>query len=466
MSSFAIIFYFGIVLAISLSAYSRKLTQADFIIGSRSLGYWVTALATHASDMSNWMFMAYPALIFSQGLFGTWVAIGLLFCMFLNWHFIAPKVRVETERVSAMTLASFFQKRFNDGSGAIHLFTAISCFFFYSVYISAGLIGMGMLIESLLGFSYHTGILLSLFIVIPYLLIGGYLSLARVDFFQGLFLLAMILFVPIFLMFKVGIAAKGFSLVPNFSSLTFFQIISMVFGWGLGYFGQPALITKFMGIKHVGELSKSKWIGMSWMTLALGGATLVGLVGTAYFLGDHANPQLIFVEMVKNSFHPFLAGIILCAVIAAAINVMCSQLLVLSSTFAEDLYKKLFRPSASSKECLWISRLSILGICAVSFFIAYFKISTIYQLVFYAWSGLGASFGPVLLFALYSKKTNKYGAWAGILTGGLTAGFWPSISHLLPVPIDPMVPGFCLSCLAIWSVSYLSNRRVSELSQA
>jgi sodium/proline symporter len=478
MSSFylneltAVIIYLAILMIIGLLSYRRHLTAVDFIIGNRSLNYWLTALAAHASDMTSWLFMAYPATIYSQGLVGAWTAIGLVIFMFLNWQYIASKIRVATEQYNSLTLSSFFECRFADTSGLIRVFTACVSLVFYTIYISAGLVGLGLLIETLFGISYSIGTGIGILIVIPYVFIGGYRTLAWIDLFQGLFLMCVIICVPLYLLPKVGglegvkMAMKAqnitLSLIPNFSKATLFDIIFLTFGWGLGYFGQPHIITKFMGIRKVSEISKSKLIGMSWMILSLSAATLVGAVGIAYFKQRLPNPEQLFIEMVRDSFPPFIIGFALCAILAATINAMSSQVLVLSSNIAEDFYKRIFRKNASPEELLLISRLGVILIALIAFAIAYGKVSSIYSLVFYAWSGLGSSFGPLLLFSLYSKRVNKYGAWAGILGGGIAAGVWPRFSHLLPVDVPSMLVGFVTSILAITLVSYLTHHKTSE----
>jgi sodium/proline symporter len=217
-----------------------------------------------------------------------------------------------------------------------------------------------------------------------------------------------------------------------------------------------------MGIKNAHEIPKSKWIGMTWMTLALAAATLVGLVGAAFFSKEIADPQHVFIDLVKNNFSPFLVGLILCAVLAVIINAMSSQVLIVSSTLTEDFYKRLFRKNASSKELLFVSRIGVVLIALIAFAIAYAKISTIYTLVLYAWSGLGSSFGPLLLLSLYSKKVNKYGAWVGILVGGIIAAFWPYVGSNFPIDIPPMIPAFTLSFLSILAVSYATQHKTNS----
>lgn len=442
-------------------------------MGNRSLNYWVTALAAHASDMSSWLFMAYPAMIFLFGLEKIWIAVGLLVCMYCNWHFVAPKIRVATEKLNCLTFFSYLERQFNDTSGRLRIFTALICFVFYTIYISAGLVGLGLLIESLFPVSYQLAVGISILIALPYVLIGGYRTLAWLDLFQGLFLMVIIVAVPCLLLNKVGgwdaihssAAASQISLklAPGLNLKNIFNILLVILGWGLGYFGQPAIITKFMGIKEVHKIAKSKFVGMSWMLVSLLAATFVGLIGIAYFSQNPLeNPEMVFIHLVKNFFNPFFVGIILCAIFAASINVMCSQILVLCSSFTEDIYKRIFRPTAVSKELLLVSRLGVLFVSLIAFIIAYYKISSIYSLVLYAWSGLGSSFGPLLIFSLYSKKQNLNIAWAGILSGSITSAIWPWINAKLTLHIDPIIIGFTCSYLAILIVAYLSHKKVTQ----
>ena len=463
----AILIYFSILLTIGILSYKRHLSANDFIIGSRSMNYWLTALAAHASDMSSWLFMGYPAAIFLGGIFKAWAAVGLVLFMLLNWILVAPKIRIATEQYNSLTFSSFFESRLADTSGTIRVFTAIMSLVFYTIYISAGLVGLGLLLETLFGINYQIGVLLGILIVIPYVFIGGYTTLAWIDLFQGLFLMCVIIAVPYYILPKVGgwdnvkatMLAKNLStsLVPNFSSKTVFIIILEILGWGLGYFGQPHIVTKFMGIRNVHEISKSRTIGMTWMMISLMAATCIGLVGIAYFPSGIADAEQVFIEMVKETFHPFLIGFILCAVIAATINAMSSQVLVLSSSLTEDFYKRLFRKTASVNELLIVSRVGVIVVAFVAFGIAFMNLTSIYSLVLYAWSGLGAAFGPLLLLSLYSKNINKYGAWAGILLGGSISAAWPYINKMINADIPSIVPAFFISLISISFISKISS---------
>ena len=468
--SAAIAIYISLLFLIGFWSHKKHQTATDFILGSRSLNFYTTALAAHASDMSSWLFMAFPAMIFLQGVINAWVGIGLIVFMLLNWILVAPKVRIQTEVYNSLTFSSFFESRFHDTSGLIRLFTAALCLIFYSVYISAGFVAIGTVDEILFNIPYHFGTTLGLFIVLPYLFIGGYLTLAWLDLFQGLFLIVVIALVPFIMLPQIG-GMEGIatslrahflsdSLLPNTSLATWLSIATLFFGWGIGYFGQPHIITKFMGIKDPSEIKKSACIGITWQTIAIGSATFIGLIGIAYFSHTGlSNPELVFIEMVRQAFPPFIMAFILCAVIAATISTIDSQILVLASSLTEDVYKRLFRKTASSKELLAISRLFVFLVSMLAYLVAFFKISTIYSLVSYAWSGLGASFGPLLIFSLWSKTINRYGAWAGLLIGGITVIIWPLINDSFSLSIFPLIPGFLFSSLAICIVSWLTRSK-------
>jgi len=465
----AIVIYIFLLSLVALFSYKKNQTSSDYIIGGRSLNFWLTALAAHASDMSSWLLMAYPAVIFTQGLFNFWISVGLCLFMYLNWKFIAPKIRVATEKYNSMTLSSFFESRYSDTSGLLRVITAVMLFLFYTIYISAGLMGLGFLIESLFGLSYIASISIGIAVVIPYLFIGGYTTLAWTDLFQGLFLMAVCIFVPFYVIVSDyhGItpileAAKdkaiSLSLFPSLSLKTFLSILIVMCGWGLGYFGQPHIITKFMGIKKTSEMKKAMIVGMSWQMITLICATLIGLVAIAFHKNGIENPQLVFVEMVNSIFSPMIATFILCGIFAATISTMDSQILVLSSSLAEDFYKRVLHKNASSERIVFVSRISIFIVAILAYLIAFKKFSTIFDLVSYAWSGLGATFGPILIMGLYSKKANKAGAFAGILTGGITAAIWPYFDHLFSLKMPSIIPGFVLSMLAIYLFSKITTK--------
>lgn len=467
MEMLAFTSYFMILALIALVTYRRQKSESDYLLGNRSLNFWLTALSAHASDMSSWLFLGYPALIFVSGVTGSWAAIGLVAFMFLNWHYIAPKIRTITEQTGSLTLSSYFENRFGDTSGRIRIVSAVMSVFFFTFYISSGLVGMGILVESLFGLNYTIGISIGLFIVVAYVFLGGYRTIAWIDLFQGFFLLAVIVAIPLMLIYQAGgmnpimnaVALKNLptSLFPNFSPLTIFSQIMIAAGWGLGYFGQPHILTKFMGIRAISEMNKAKYLGISWQMIALASATWIGLIGIYTFPTGIENPEHVILDIVKTTLPAYFSGLVLCAILAATTNVMAAQILVVASNLSEDFYKRLVRRHASSKELLKVSRISVLLIALIAFCIAFFKISTIYQLVFYSWSGLGASFGPLVLLSLYRRNINKHGAFAGILVGGITSALWYSFETQT---IPPLVMGFILGTLTIETLSALTREKL------
>lgn len=455
--------YLFILIAIAYFSYRKNQSSTDFMLGGRKMNFWLTALAAHASDMSSWIFMGYPIMIVEKGFSSIFVALGLIIFMFLNWKYVAAKLRIDTEKFQSVTFSSYFESRFSDTSGTLRVLSALMCFIFYSIYISAGFYGLGLLLEALFQIPYGVGVTLGCLIVIPYLFIGGYITLAWTDFFQGLFLLFVILLVPYMATEKIGgfevllsaLSQDGFfkNILPSYSFSGFFTAISTMLSWGLGYFGTPHIVTKFMGINDPNETKKSKWVGITWQTITLAAATLVGMVAIKYFSNINFDPQLIFVNMVKGLFSPFLAALILCAILGTTITLADSQILVLASSITEDFYKRILRKNASSKELVLVSRLSILFIGLFSYLIAMQKFSTIFTLVEFAWFGLGSSFGPLILFSLYSKSVTKEGAISGVIIGGLLAMIIPLINYLCSSNLPPMIIAFFGSALSIFFVS-------------
>jgi sodium/proline symporter len=473
MQFLALFFYLSILVFIGFKSHLKHQTSNDFILGSRKMNFWLTALAAHASDMSSWIFMAYPAVIFSTGLINVWVAVGLTFFMFLNWHFVAPKLRRMTEHYNSLTLPSFFESRFQDTSGFLRISTVFISLIYYTVYISAGLVGLGILIETLFGVPYLFGVSIGILIIIPYLFIGGYVTLAWTDLFQGIFLICAIVLVPIYALPKIGgieglkaalLAKKSLEgIFPNNSLLTYFKIFSLITSWGLGYFGMPHILTKFMGIKNVEEMPKSKWFGISWQIISLTAATFVGLIGVAFFAKTGLqDDQLVFINIVTSLFTPFTGAFILCAILGATITCMDSQILVLASNLTEDLYKKVLRKDAGSRELLFVSRLSVLIVAVIAYILAISTSSSIFSIVSYAWFGLGASFGPLVTFSLYAKSITRIGAFSGIISGALVAGFWPLINNFIPIDIPTLIPGFFISAFTIWLVSIMTKNKQVE----
>lgn len=465
---FAFIAYFTILLSIGLISHKKQRTSADFIVGNRSLSFWLTALSAHASDMSNWLFMAYPAAIMTHGISQAWIAIGLVLGMWLNWQFMAKKLRDATEKYDSYTLSTYFERRLGDKSGMLRVGTASICIFFLTCYLSAGLIGMGLLFESVFGIDYFIGLSIALCVAVIYTFYGGFITVAWTDLFQALFLLVCIVIVPFVALYQLPAGADSIHLAAQELGISMHlvheqsweQLIGsvMLVAWGFGYWGQPHVLTKFMGIRDSSEMYKAKYVGMTWQILCLLAATAIGITGIAFFNGELANPELVFIGMVQILFHPFIAGFILCAILAATISTMDSQILVCASVLSEDFYKKLIRPAASDKEILRASRVGVVLIALIALGLAFQKNSTVLEAVEYAWTGLGASFGPLLLTTLYSNKVTRWGGMAGIIVGSLVTISWHWVNpYLISVPILPMIPAFFAGLFTIIIVSRFNH---------
>ncbi|MFC1842996.1 sodium/proline symporter, partial [Candidatus Dependentiae bacterium] len=373
-----------------------------------------------------------------------------------------PKIRVETEKYQALTLFSYFEKRFSDNSGIIRLLSSLISVVFLTFYISSGLVAMGRLFENAFGTSYVLGIFLGLAITVIYTLIGGFVAVAWCDFFQGLFAIVMIILVPTMAYYLIGgwpviaqAAAEkqiSLSLVPAAASI--WTILAFVFTWGPGYFGQAHLLSFFMGIDDPKKIKYAKYVGLTWQALALLFAIFIGVVGIAYF-HTGAEAELIYILLTKLLFSPFIAGFVLCAILAVTLSTLDTQILSSGTILAEDFYKKIVHKKASSKTIVLMSRLFSITISSIAIIIAFDGSKTIYDLVNYAWSGMGSAFGPLVIASLYSKKVNKYGAMAGIITGSVVSGAW----YLLKIPLAPLIPGFIASAIAIYLVSYVTRNK-------
>lgn len=466
--------YFVIIGIIAFASYVTKkksTTQySEVLLGNRSVNYVLTALSAHASDMSDWLFMAFPAALYSGGLINAWIAVGLVGGMFTVWHFIAPQLRKATEVYNCLTLSTYFERRFDDTSGMIRLISAFLSIIFFAVYSAAGLKGFGFIAESVFHIPYFFGLIVALVCAVFYIVFGGYRALAWIDCFQALFLLMVIFYVPYRAFLHIGgysaivaaAAEKNISL--HFFPETWLGMINtvlMALSWAIGYFGTPHILTKFMGINDVREMAKAKYIGMAWQISVLSAAGLSGLIGIAYFPEMLQNKELIFIEMVKNLFSPLAIGFILSAVAGATLSVITAQILVLVSVIVEDLYHATLRKNATHKELMWVYRLGILLIAFLSFCISFDKTQSIQQLVHYAWMGFGCAFGPLVILSLHSTYINKYGAYVSIIVGGSIAIAWnmiglPFFSTRYALVIPAVIPGFFLSIVSAYIGSSLT----------
>jgi len=468
--------YLAGMLVIGWFAYRRTSGLSDYVLGGRSLGPAVTALSAGAADMSGWLLMGLPGAMYAQGLSAGWIAVGLTIGAYANWLYVAPRLRTYTEEAGdSMTIPSYLENRFGDGTRIVRLVSALVIIIFFTFYISSGMVSGGVLFQSSFGLDYRTGLWIVSIVTIAYTLFGGFLAVSWTDFVQGMIMFLALVMVPIVTLIHSGgiggslseIRAIDPTLLDPLKGASFLGIVSLL-AWGLGYFGQPHIIVRFMAISSVKEIKKARRIGMGWMIFSVGGAMLTGLIGAAYFSRQGlslADPETVFIELSRILFHPFITGFLLAALLAAVMSTISSQLLVTSSSLTEDLYRILLRRGASDRELNIVSRLAVLIVSILALALSYTKNDTILTLVAYAWAGFGASFGPVILLSLYWKKMNRWGALAGMAAGAITVIVWANVP-VLKDTLYEIVPGFAANLIAIFVVSLLTKGDQAKQSES
>ncbi len=464
--------YLIAVIVIGIIAWRRTSSLRDYILGGRSLGKWVTALSAQASDMSGWLLLGLPGYAYLAGLESIWLLLGLLVGTYLNWKFVAERLRHATERYGdALTLPDYLESRFDDHSRLLRLVSGIFILVFFTFYTSSGLVAGGKLFESVFGLPYLWAVTAGGATVVLYTFFGGFLAVSWTDFLQGsLMFLALLAVTAMGLDGTGGLSGLGISLQdsnPNLldpfttvsgSPLGWIAIVSLL-GWGLGYCGQPHILARFMAIRKPQDIGAARLIAMVWVCIALVAATLVGLVGIGLVSEplQGAASETVFMVLARLLFHPVVAGICLAGILAAVMSTADSQLLVASSAVSEDFYKGLWRPNAGQGELLWVGRLAVVGISLVAFYLARDPDSKVLDLVAYAWAGFGAAFGPAIVLSLYWDAMTRNGALAGIISGGLTVIVWKQLSGGL-FELYEIVPGAMVSILCIVLFSRMGNR--------
>jgi sodium/proline symporter len=455
--------YLLVVLAIGIVAWRSTADLRDYILGGRRLGRWTTALSAQASDMSGWLLLGLPGYAYLVGLESLWLAVGLLVGTWLNWRFTARRLRIATEAYGdALTLPEYLQRRFADPYGLLRLLGAAVVLLFFTFYTASGLVAGGKLFEAVFGLPYTWAVSAGAGAVLAYTFIGGFLAVSWTDALQGLLMLAALVLVAVFGLAAVG-GFSGLETSMHHSNpelldawtdvagapLTWIAAASLL-GWGLGYFGQPHILARFMAVRTAAELDASRRIAMGWVAIALAAAMLVGLTGAAWLDPplEGADTEKVFIAMATMLLHPVVAGVALAGILAAVMSTADSQLLVASSAVSEDLYRDLLRPGAGQGELLWIGRFAVVLIALGAFLLALDPASKVLDLVAYAWAGFGASFGPTLLASLYWRRMSLAGAYAGILVGGLTVVSWRALSGGI-FDLYEIVPGVAFSALAV-----------------
>ena len=446
--------YFIFLMFVGYYFYKNTTSVEDYLLGGRGMGSWVTALSAQASDMSGWLLMGLPGAVYLGGVKEAWIAIGLFIGTVLNWKFVAPRLRVYTGKLNSMTLASFFEDRFKDPTGLIRIIGAIITLIFFTIYASSGLVAAGKLFKAMFNIDYSIAVLIGGFVIILYTFLGGFLAVCWTDLFQGMLMFFAITIVPFlayntvggFAGIKEAMLAKDISmnLIPA-GNLPIIAIISTM-AWGLGYFGQPHILARFMSISSIKKIPKSMAIAIVWVFISLGGAIVVGLISIPMF-ASIPDPEWVFIEMIRNIFNPWVGGMLLAAILSAIMSTIDSQLLVSSSTLTEDFYDKIINREASETELMHVGRICVLLISLVALFLAMDPDSTVLGLVSYAWGGFGAAFGPIVLFALFSRKTSWRSILAGMIVGTIVLVVWKQIG--LGAVMYEIVPGFIANVATI-----------------
>lgn len=454
--------YLIMMLAIGYYAYQRTSNSSDYFLGGRSLGPWPAALSAGASDMSGWLLLGLPGYAYAAGIEAFWLAGGLLIGTWANWYISAKRLRTYSITTESLTIPEFLARRFGDKSKLIQSISAFFILLFFLFYTSSGLVAGGKLFETVFGLDYSYAVIIGAICVVSYTLFGGFLAVSWTDLVQGLLMSAALLIVPIAAMqgglgqLTSDLAAINPELLTLWNDskgepLTAVAIISLV-AWGLGYFGQPHILARFKATRTNRDLTVARRIAVVWTGISMVGALLVGLVGLIYVTnsstGELADGEKIFMVLVNAMFHPVIAGILLAAILAAIMSTADSQLLVSSSALAEDFYKQVFKPDATSEEVVKVGRIGVILISIFALVLAANPDSSVLGLVSYAWAGFGAAFGPAIVLSLYWSRMNRNGALAGIVVGGVTIVLWKQLSGGL-FDVYEIVPGIIFSTIAI-----------------
>ncbi len=465
--------YFIAMFSIGIYAYSA--TKGDltgFMLGGRNLNPAVTALSAGASDMSGWMLLGLPGAMYISGLSSAWIALGLTLGAYLNYLLVAPRLRVFTELLDdAVTIPEYFERRFDDRGHLIRILSSVVIIIFFAIYTTSGVVAGGKLFESSFGLNYELGLFITAGVVVAYSTFGGFLAVSTTDFVQGCIMFLALILVPIVTLNQIGSVAQTqhylMELSPAMLTLGGGSLLGILSAasWGLGYFGQPHIIVRFMAIRSVREIKVARRIGMSWMIISLTGAIAVGLVGAAYIKsigGNLSDPETIFIFLSNTLFDPLVSGFLLAAILAAIMSTISSQLLVTSCSLTEDIYHTFLRKKANDTELVLVGRFSIVAVALLAIFLAHNRDSSILSLVSNAWAGFGAAFGPVVLLSLFWARMTRQGALAGIVVGASAVLFWIygdfTINNQTPSDyIYEIVPGFFAGVIAIVTVSLLTK---------
>ncbi|WP_170018547.1 sodium/proline symporter PutP [Campylobacter sp. RM16190] len=460
----AIAIYFGFLLVVGKYAYDKNASMNEYLLDNRRLGPVVTALSAGASDMSGWMLLGLPGALYATGLANAWIAIGLTIGAYCNYRFLAKRLRVYTEVASdSITIPDFLENRFKDNTKILRIVSGMIILVFFTLYVSSGIIAGGKSFESFFGLDFKIGAIFTLFIVVFYTFFGGFKAVCITDAFQGTLMFLVLVLVPAvaFLNLNLPDSTSLWSEISRYSknhldifyNQTFLGVLGLM-AWGLGYFGQPHIIVRFMAIRSSAELAQARRIGIGWMALGLIGAIMSGLIGFVYYnqLGQPLkDPETVFLKLGETLFHPFIVGVIISAVLSAIMSTISSQLLVSASSVTKDFILAFYKKEVDEKAQVAFGRYAVVAVALVATLLAFSSTDTVLGVVGNAWAGFGASFGPVLLFSLYWKRMSALAALAGMIVGGTTVLAW--ISFGLNSYVYEILPGFVASSIAIVFVS-------------
>ncbi len=479
---FVFILYLFFMLVIGIYFYKKGKSEdqdlAGYLLGGRDLNPLVAAISAGASDMSGWLLMGLPGAAYLSGYSAGWIGIGLALGTYLNWQLVAKRLRIYTEiSGDSITISDYFENRFRDDSRVLRVVSAAFILFFFFIYTSSGFVAGAKLFNTVFGLDYIPALILGVVVILAYTLLGGFLAVSWTDLFQGTLMFVALVGVPMKVISTLGGAEATLQSIrainPNYlnlfknidgSNLGFWATVSLL-AWGLGYPGQPHIITRFMAIKSHKDVKSATAIGMFWVVISLISAVFTGTVGMLYLQGNPlqgANVETIFIVLIQGVFHPIIAGLFLAAMLAAIMSTADSQLLVTSSSFTKDFYQIFFKKDATDEQLVRASRYSVAIVAIVAFILALNPENKVLDLVSYAWAGLGATFGPIVVMSLYWRDMNRNGAIAGMIIGGLTTIIWNSLSGGI-FEIYELLPAFIFACIAIFLVSRATGKPSKEI---
>lgn len=496
----AFVLYLGMMIFIGLRNANKNNSASDFFLGGRKVGPWVTALSAEASDSSAWLLMGLPGLCYLGGVKETfWTALGLIAGTYLNWLFVAKPLRkCSISFGDSITIPEFFKNRFKDKSNVLSILSVVLIVFFFTIYTASGFVACAKLFNSVFGIPYHAGLAIGLVVILCYTITGGYTAVCTTDFVQGTLIFVAFIVSAAIAIFSLGGISESISAVQSFDANAlagkFGEALQSAFGtnsqykgmaivsalaWGLGYFGMPHIIVRFMGIRSNDEVKKARRIGTVWMIISYIGTFLIGTLGTAYLLNHgvllgvgadtvvegithFGDAETVFSETMLNMYPAFIGGIFLCAILAASMSTADSQLLAASSAVSQDIYKGIINKNADEKTVLNVSRFTVFFIALIALLLSLDEKSSIFKLVSYAWAGFGATFGPLVLLALYWRGMTAKGAIAGLISGGAVVITWHQLKGGI-FDLYEIVPGFVVCLIFAIVVSILDKNKDAEM---